>query len=42
MLIRRVIPVLDVKGGRLVKGVQFDELRDAGDPVQAARAYATR
>jgi cyclase len=42
VLIRRVIPVLDVKGGRLVKGVQFDELRDAGDPVQAARAYATQ
>jgi len=39
MLTRRIIPCLDVKGGRVVKGVQFQELRDAGDPVEAARAY---
>jgi cyclase len=39
MLKARVIPCLDVKDGRVVKGVQFVELRDAGDPVQAARAY---
>jgi cyclase len=35
----RVIPCLDVKGGRVVKGVQFVDLRDAGDPVEAAIAY---
>src|SRR5437660_8895434 len=35
----RVIPCLDVKGGRLVKGVNFVNLRDAGDPVEAAVAY---
>lgn len=35
----RLIPCLDVKGGRVVKGVQFVELRDAGDPVEAAKAY---
>ena len=39
MLTRRVIPCLDVKDGRLVKGVQFGELRDAGDPAEAAEAY---
>ena len=35
----RVIPCLDVDGGRVVKGVNFKELRDAGDPVELARAY---
>lgn len=35
----RLIPCLDVKDGRVVKGVQFVNLRDAGDPVEAARAY---
>ena len=35
----RVIPCLDVKDGRVVKGVQFLDLRDAGDPVAAAIAY---
>jgi cyclase len=39
MLKARVIPCLDVKGGRVVKGVQFVDLVDAGDPVEAARAY---
>jgi cyclase len=39
MLTRRIIPCLDVKDGRVVKGVQFLELRDAGDPVEAAAAY---
>ncbi len=39
MLKIRVIPCLDVKDGRVVKGVQFEKLRDAGDPVEAARAY---
>jgi len=39
MLAKRVIPCLDVKDGRVVKGVQFVNLRDAGDPVEAAIAY---
>jgi len=39
MLTRRIIPCLDVKEGRVVKGVKFLDLRDAGDPVQAALAY---
>lgn len=39
MLKTRVIPCLDVKDGRVVKGVRFVDLRDAGDPVEAARAY---
>jgi len=39
MLTKRIIPCLDVKDGRVVKGVQFVELRDAGDPVEAAEAY---
>jgi imidazole glycerol-phosphate synthase subunit HisF len=39
MLAKRVIPCLDVKDGRVVKGVRFVELRDAGDPVEAALAY---
>jgi cyclase len=39
MLRIRVIPCLDVKDGRVVKGVQFVDLRDAGDPVEQARAY---
>jgi len=36
VLAKRVIPCLDVKDGRVVKGVQFVDLRDAGDPVEAA------
>ena len=39
MLKVRVIPCLDVKDGRVVKGVQFLDLRDAGDPVESAMAY---
>lgn len=39
MLSRRIIPCLDVNAGRVVKGVKFKELRDAGDPVDCARAY---
>ena len=39
MLSVRVIPCLDVDAGRVVKGVRFKELRDAGDPVQVAQAY---
>jgi len=36
---KRIIPCLDIAGGRVVKGVKFVELRDAGDPVAVARAY---
>jgi imidazole glycerol-phosphate synthase subunit HisF len=39
MLAKRIIPCLDVKDGRVVKGVNFVHLRDAGDPVEQARAY---
>ena len=39
MLAKRIIPCLDIADGRVVKGVKFVELRDAGDPVEAARAY---
>ena len=39
MLCKRIVPCLDVHGGRVVKGVRFVDLRDAGDPVEAALAY---
>ncbi len=39
MLAKRIIPCLDVKDGRVVKGVHFKNLRDAGDPVELARMY---
>ena len=39
MLTKRIIPCFDVKNGRVVKGVSFVELRDAGDPLELARAY---
>ena len=39
MLSVRIIPCLDVHGGRVVKGIKFEELRDAGDPVAVAAAY---
>ncbi len=39
MLTKRIIPCLDVKDGRVVKGIHFVDLRDAGDPVEAARGY---
>lgn len=39
MFTKRIIPCLDVKDGRVVKGVKFVELRDAGDPVECAKAY---
>jgi cyclase len=39
MVAKRVIPCLDIAGGRVVKGVNFVELRDAGDPVEIARRY---
>jgi len=40
MLTKRIIPCLDIKEGRTVKGVNFVELRDAGDPVELAKIYA--
>jgi cyclase len=40
LLRKRIVPCLDVRGGRLVKGVNFESLRDCGDPVDAARRYA--
>ncbi|NEQ55552.1 MAG: imidazole glycerol phosphate synthase subunit HisF, partial [Leptolyngbya sp. SIO3F4] len=39
MLAKRILPCLDVKAGRVVKGVNFVELKDAGDPVELAQAY---
>lgn len=39
MLAKRIIPCLDMKGGRVVKGVKFIKLRDAGDPVEQAKVY---
>lgn len=39
MLTKRIIPCLDVKDGRVVKGVNFVDLKDAGDPVEIAAAY---
>lgn len=39
MLAKRIIPCLDVKNGRVVKGINFVDLRDAGDPVDCAAAY---
>lgn len=40
MLCKRIIPCLDIKDGRTVKGINFVELRDAGDPVELAKQYA--
>src|SRR5512139_3478193 len=39
MLAKRIVPCLDIKDGRVVKGVNFVDLRDAGDPVEQARIY---
>lgn len=39
MLAKRIIPCLDVKDGRVVKGIRFENLQDAGDPVEQARIY---
>ena len=38
-LTKRIIPALDVKNGRVVKGIQFKQLQDIGDPVASATAY---
>jgi imidazole glycerol-phosphate synthase subunit HisF len=40
MLTKRIIPCLDIKDGRCVKGIQFENIRDAGDPVELAKWYA--
>lgn len=40
MLTKRIIPCLDIKNGRTVKGVNFESIRDAGDPVELAQRYA--
>ena len=40
MLTKRIIPCLDIKKGRTVKGVNFVDLRDAGDPIVLAKKYA--
>ena len=39
MLTKRIIPCLDIKDGRVVKGINFVKLRDAGDPVESAQFY---
>ena len=39
-LTKRVIPCLDVKGGRVVKGLHFESIKDAGDPVELAKKYS--
>ena len=39
MLTKRIIPCLDIRDGRVVKGVNFVDIRDAGDPVEAAVRY---
>ena len=39
MFTKRIIPCLDVNAGRVVKGVNFVDLQDAGDPVEIAKAY---
>ena len=42
MLAKRIIPCLDIKDGRTVKGIQFSSLRDAGDPVELAKLYSAK
>ena len=42
MLVKRVIPCLDVAAGRVVKGVNFKSLKDAGDPIELAKFYKTK
>ena len=38
-LAKRIIPCLDVRDGRVVKGVQFVDIKDAGDPIEVAKRY---
>ena len=40
MLAKRIVPCLDIKDGKTVKGINFVNFRDAGDPVELARAYS--
>ncbi len=40
MLTKRIIPCLDIKDGRTVKGINFESIRDAGDPVELAKLYS--
>jgi cyclase len=40
MLTKRIIPCLDIKDGRTVKGINFEQIRDAGDPVELAAWYS--
>jgi len=40
MLAKRIIPCLDIKNGRTVKGINFVDLRDAGDPVELGKLYS--
>ena len=42
MLKKRIIPCLDIRDGRTVKGVNFVDIRDAGDPVELAKIYSDR
>ena len=42
MLTKRIIPCLDIKNGRTVKGVNFEQIRDAGDPIELAALYASQ
>jgi cyclase len=42
MLTKRIIPCLDIKDGRTVKGVNFEQIRDAGDPIELAALYASQ
>lgn len=39
MLVKRIIPCLDVKEGKVVKGIHFENLKDVGDPVELAKRY---
>jgi cyclase len=42
MLAKRIIPCLDIKDGRTVKGIHFEDIKDAGDPVELAKLYTTQ
>jgi cyclase len=42
MLTKRIIPCLDIRDGRTVKGVNFEAIKDAGDPVELAALYAAQ
>ena len=41
-LVHRIIPCLDTDGARVVKGIHFDDLRDAGDPVESPRVTTSK